>query len=175
MHFQLRLSVLNCALCSCLSSWKVWLLQQAESCLTSTQSCWLRREEQRENWRHPSHLPPRRSPRQSRKQWPRSWVGERQEERPRYCSVSLLVVISEGFGCLFKLIHPLESHDDLENSGSARGVNSVCILCISNRSRVKWARLRRQTAPPRVLQGTVSPYSPPRVSSWVRRSVFSGY
>lgn len=47
---------------------------------------------------------------------------------------------------------------------------SVLVLCASNRSRVKWARPRRQTAPLKVLQATASPSSPPRVSSWARRS-----
>lgn len=46
------------------------------------------------------------------------------------------------------------------------------VFCVLNRSRVRWARRRRQTAPQRDLQLTASLCFPPRASSWVKRSVF---
>lgn len=46
------------------------------------------------------------------------------------------------------------------------------VFCVLNRSRVRWARRRRQTARQRDLQLTASLCSPPRASSWVKRSVF---
>lgn len=73
-------------LSSCLSCWREWPSQQVESCPTSIQSFWPRREGRRANRRHRSHLLLRRNPSQPRSQWPRNLVGRRQEERLRYDS-----------------------------------------------------------------------------------------
>lgn len=50
-------------------------------------------------------------------------------------------------------------------------IKRVNVCWCLHRNRGRWARRRRRTAPQRDPQPTVSPCSPPRVCSWVKRSV----
>lgn len=85
------------------SCWKVWLSRLVESCPTSTQSSWLRREEPKVNWKPLFHPPPRRNPNPSRRRRPRSWVQKSREGRRRYCFLSTyqqLWLYLGGWGCI---------------------------------------------------------------------------